>query len=246
MKIKLIACEIFFREVCAVASRSINQIDVEFLPKRLHDIGAEGMSSNLQQAIDRVDENLYDAIALAYGLCNNGIVGLQANTLSITVPRAHDCITMFLGNKERYQQYFENNPGTYFKTSGWIERGESEGQWSQLSLQGMGASYEELVEKYGEDNARYLKDTIGDLTPHYAKCAFIEMGVEPDDRFQKQAQQDAKEKDWQFETLQGDLSLLQRLVDGQWNENEFLITPPGKRIAPCYNESIIQLEEPQP
>ncbi|MBZ0256578.1 DUF1638 domain-containing protein [bacterium] len=243
MKLKLIACEIFYREVCAVIARSVNQIDVEFLPKRLHDIGAKKMSETLQDAINQVDETQYEAIALAYGLCNNGVIGLQANTLPLVIPRAHDCITLFLGNKERYQQYFENNPGTYFKTTGWIERGESNDHWSQLSLQGMGEPYEELVKKYGEDNARYLMETIGDLTPHYAKCAFIKMGIEPDERFQKRAQQTAEEKGWQFETLQGDLSLLQRLVDAQWNEPEFLFTPPGRRIAPCYNEAIIQVEE---
>lgn len=246
MKIKLIACEIFYREACAVVARSTNQIDIEFLPKRLHDIGARSMRQTLQESIDRVDEGQFDAIALAYGLCNNGIVGLQANSLAVVVPRAHDCITLFLGNKERYRQYFESNPGTYFKTTGWIERGENHDEWSQLSLQGLGDSYETLVEKYGEDNARYLKETIGDLTPNYSQCAFITMGVEPDDRYMKQAQQDAQEKGWRFEMLQGDLSLLQRLADAQWNEDEFLVTPPGGRIAPCYNESIIQIEEPQP
>ncbi len=246
MKIKLIACEIFYREVCAVASRSTNQIDIEFLPKRLHDIGAKSMSATLQETIDHVDENQYDAIALAYALCNNGIVGLKANLVQLVVPRAHDCITIFLGDKKRYQDYFESNPGTYYKTTGWMERGESNGQWGPLSLQGLGASYEALVEKYGEDNAQYLKDAIGDLTPNYSQCAFIRMGVEPGDRFETTAKQDAEKKGWTFETLKGDLSLLQRLVDGAWNEDDFLITPPGRRIAPSFTETIIQLEEPQP
>ena len=39
MRLKLIACKIFYRELCAVVARSIHQVDIEFLPKGLHDIG---------------------------------------------------------------------------------------------------------------------------------------------------------------------------------------------------------------
>ncbi len=45
MRLKLIACEIFYRELCAAVARSVNQVDVEFLPKGLHDIGQAGMSA---------------------------------------------------------------------------------------------------------------------------------------------------------------------------------------------------------
>ena len=51
--------------------------------------------------------------------------------------------------------------GTYFKTTGWIERDEVAEELKQLSIpnqMGMDMSYEELVEKYGEDNARFLWD----------------------------------------------------------------------------------------
>ena len=37
MRLKLISCEIFYREVCAAVARSVNQVDVEFLPKGLGD-----------------------------------------------------------------------------------------------------------------------------------------------------------------------------------------------------------------
>ena len=47
----------------------------------------------------------------------------------------------------------------------------------------MTLSFEALVAKYGEDNARFLHDQLGNMTRNYGKIAFIEMGVEPDDRF---------------------------------------------------------------
>ena len=60
----------------------------------------------------------------ATALCSNGLVGLTARNIPVVVPRAHDCITLFLGSKERYLDYFQSHTGVYFKTSGWIERGE--------------------------------------------------------------------------------------------------------------------------
>jgi hypothetical protein len=39
MRLRIVACEIFFRELCHLASRSPRKVDVEFLPKGLHDQG---------------------------------------------------------------------------------------------------------------------------------------------------------------------------------------------------------------
>ncbi len=190
MRLKLIACEILYREVCAAVARSTNQIDVEFLPKGLHDIGQEGMSRRLQEVLAAVDEARYEAVLFGYGLCSNGLVGLAARSIPLVIPRAHDCITLFLGGKDRYQEYFEGHPGVYFQTSGWIERGDSTQQRNPQSIaekSGMLQSYDEMVAKYGEDNAKYLYGLLGDMTRNYRGIAFVEMGIEPDDRFERHA-----------------------------------------------------------
>ena len=49
----------------------------------------------------------------------------------------------------------------------------------------MGQSYEELAAKYGEDNARFLYEQLGNMLRNYRGLTFIEMGVEPDDRFER-------------------------------------------------------------
>jgi hypothetical protein len=243
MRLKLIACEIFYREICAVVARSVNQIDIEFLPKGLHDIGQPAMSARLAEAVAAVDESHYEAILLGYALCSNGLLGLRARSIPLVIPRAHDCITLFLGSKERYLEYFQNNPGVYFKTSGWVERGEGLVQNWPDAIQnraGMTQTYEQLVAKYGEDNARFLYEQLGNMTRNYTKLTFIEMGVEPDDRFERHTQSEAAERGWKFEKLAGDMGLIQSLADGPWDEDHFLVVPPGHRVAVRYDEKIIQ------
>jgi hypothetical protein len=238
--LKLIACEIFYRELCAAVARSINQVDIEFLPKGLHDIGQQGMSARLGEILSAVDESQYKAVLFGYGLCSNGLLGLTARRVPLVVPRAHDCITLFLGSKERYLEYFQSHPGVYFKTTGWLERGQGLHQDSIAHQSGMTQSYEELVAKYGEDNARFLYEQLCDMTRNYSGMTFIEMGIEPDDRFERQAHQQAAERGWKYEKVAGDMTLIQRLVDGPWDGDHFLVVPPGHRVAPSYDEQIIK------
>jgi len=243
VKLKLIACEILYRELCHVVSRSVTRVDLEFLPKGLHDIGQEGMRARLEEALARVDESGYDAVLLGYGLCSNGLVGLTARQVPLVVPRAHDCITFFLGSKERYMDYFMSHPGVYFKTSGWIERGDSLQQYRPEAIQhrsGFRQSYEDLVAKYGEDNAKFLFEELNNLTRNYGQITFIRMGIEPDDRFQREARREAGDRGWKFELLDGDVSLLRQLVDGPWDSDKFLVVPPGARIAPSFDERVIK------
>ncbi|GHT45437.1 hypothetical protein FACS189454_04920 [Planctomycetales bacterium] len=211
MKFKLFACEVLCREVCAFVASSPHQVDVEFLPKGLHDLGKKKMKQRIQTALDTVDESQYDFILLGYALCNGGVVGLTAKTIPLVIPKAHDCITFFLGSRKRYEEYFFANSGTYFKTVGWVERGDSLSQ-------------------------------MLDIMPFYKKFAFIETGIEPNDSFAKQTETLAAEKEWEYEKLPGDLTLLKRLLHGHW-DNDFLIAQPGCTIQFSYDDEIIKSVE---
>ena len=92
MKLQVLCCEVFFREICLLAASSPHTIDLAFLPKGLHDLGVERMVPRLQEQIDAVPAGEYDAIVLVYGLCNNGIVGLQARDTTAGFRLYHDYV----------------------------------------------------------------------------------------------------------------------------------------------------------
>lgn len=241
-KFKFICCEILYREACLAAALSPHKIDLEFVTKGLHDMKSGEMLSRMQSMVDASQGKGYDAILLGYALCNNGTAGLVARDVPLVVPRAHDCITIFLGSRAKYKEYFDANPGTYFLTSGWIERGGSvDDQSSQLSISrqsGMDKSYEELVAEYGEDNAKFLYETLCQPVRNYSKFCFIETGVEPDSRFEDYARSQAEVNSWAFEKLKGDMSLLKRLANGDWDSGDFATVKPGETLKASYGDDI--------
>src|SRR6476620_3424328 len=103
MFLKIIACEIALREIAFLAAQSPHLVDFEFLTQGLHDHPNLGRDE-VQKRVDAIPEGKYDAVLIGYALCGNIIAGLRATHTPLVIPRAHDCITFFLGSKERYQQ----------------------------------------------------------------------------------------------------------------------------------------------
>ena len=235
MRLKLISCEVLYREMCAAAARSPHQVDLEFLPKGLHDLGGPAMRARLQEAADRVDATQYEAVLLGYALCGNGVAGLVSRNLPLVIPRAHDCIALLMGGRDRYRIYLENHPGVFFRSTGWLERGQDLDQATLYTL-------EALIARYGEDNGRYLFEQFNGYQRNYRQLAYIATGLEPDGSFEQQAREEAARRGWQFETIRGDLRLFERLVAGDWDENDFLVVPPGWRVKPTYDRGIIEKE----
>lgn len=250
MFLKVIACEIALREICFLAAQTPHLVDLEFLPQGYHDNPVHGRG-RVQERVNAVPEGKYDAVLLGYGLCGNILSGLKAAHTRLVVPRAHDCITFFLGSKERYQQQLEQRPGAYYYSCGWLECMARRG--SQALPQGVhylpnrsGAgdrqrdTFQQWVEKYGEEDARYLLEAMNEWTGHYTHGVLIDYDFTQVLNLRAQVQEVCAKRGWQYEELAGDLRLLKHWLDGEWSEAEFLIVPPGATIAPSYDASVME------
>jgi hypothetical protein len=241
MRFKLISCEVLFREICDACTRSPHQVDLEFLPKGLHDLGSKSMAAKIQELVDLTPEAKYDAILLGYGLCGNGLHGLTARHTRLVLPRAPDCIALLMGSRERYQAYFESNPGTYYRSTGWLERGKDLQQLTHNTT-GFDEPLEALIRKYGEDNGRYLYEEMTRYRSQYGKLTFIETGLEAGAKFVAEAAAEAQENGWSFERMPGDLAWLRRMVGGEWAEAEFVVAEPGQRIVASYDTGVAKVK----
>jgi hypothetical protein len=244
MRLKAIFCQVLTREMNSAISRSTHAVEVEILPMGLHDLGAT-MRPHLQERINAADADGYDAILLGYALCGRGTEGLRAGRTQLVLPRAHDCIGLLMGDRHRYQAYFDAHPGTYFRSPGWVEFA-SQDQVLQPAYTttknkiGERRSREELIAQYGEENGNYLLEQFRAYRNNYSGLTYISTGVESEDAFRTQARTEAEKEGWRFEEVKGSLALLERLVNGEWDAAEFLVVPPGATVKGSLGESIVE------
>jgi hypothetical protein len=250
MFLKVIACEIAVRELQYAAAHSKNLIDLEFLTQGHHDTPASGREE-IQLRIDAVPAAKYDAILLGYALCSKILIGLKPSHTRLVIPRAHDCITLFLGSKERYQQLHAERPGTYYYTSGWLEcttrRGNKGSTWGGASLPAnssldLQATYQQWVKKFGEDQAKYLVEEMSRWMETYSHGCLIDFDFLKQLDLPGKVQRICADKGWSYDQVPGDLSLFQRMLDGQWTECDFLTVQPGQKVVASFDEKVIAAE----
>jgi hypothetical protein len=215
------------------------------MKKGLHDVVSSQMNETLQAVIDKASEENYDYILLGYGLCNNGTAGIKARKVPLVIPRVHDCISIFMGSAKRYAEYFNANPGVYYYTSGWIERNSDESELKKQSIpaaMGMEMPYSEMVEKYGEDNAKYLYETMQANMTNYSCFTYIGMGLGPEREFESFSKERAAGKGWDYRRLDGNLTLLKNLLEGQWTDSDFIVVPADAELHASYDDSIFKIK----
>jgi len=238
MNYRLIACNIFQREACACVSRSPHVVDLEFLELGEH-ARPNHLRELLQARIDAAGEQArrYDAILLLFGLCGNAGVGLVARKIPLVLPRAHDCATILLGSRASFKREFGDNPSQGFSSNGYLDRGDyflrkpEEGG----NVVAGGETYAELVKQYGEENARYVWDTLYPVRPGNERAVFIRMPGIDDARHAERFRVQAEAAGKRCEELTGDMRLVAALVDGNWDPAEFLEVPPGQQTAGVYD-----------
>lgn len=238
MKLKCLSCEALARPVYLNAATSPHTVDVEVLRLGLHN-RPDGLREILQEKIDA--STGFEAIVLAYGLCGKATAGLVARDAPLVIPRAHDCITLFLGSRQRYQEQFRSQPGTYWYTLDYIERGKSSGEVTALGAEmavDLTAVYDEYVEKYGQDNADYLMEVMSGWQQHYQRAVFIDLGLGDSKGLEADTEAEAARRGWAYEKLTGDLTLMRRLLFGEWDE-DFLVVEPGQQITMSGGDGVV-------
>jgi hypothetical protein len=241
MKFKLICCEVFMRLACLAIADAPHTIDPEFTKLGAHE-APDRMRELIQKKIDEIDEaSGYDAILLGYGLCGNATSGIKAKSVPLVIPRAHDCCTIFLGSKEKFAENFKDDLSSRWSSVGYMER---EGTYLRETdtgkLLGLDKDYDQLVEQYGEENAQYIWETLHPQS-HSDQLIFIDIPEISHLGHLEQFKAMAREQGKDVRVIDGDVRLVRELLNGNWNEDEYLIVPPGKEIKAVYDlEKIVE------
>ena len=191
-----------------------------FLDYGLHDIPRE-LSRSVQEQIDSIQEP--SRILLGYGLCGNGLQGIQAGRHTLFIPRADDCIAILLGSYQAYLREFSENPGTYYLTKGWLESGTDPLK-----------QYQQMVEKYGAEDGAWVMDQ---QYMHYKRLVFVAHTREDLETYRPRALEVAEYcKRWgmKYEEVLGSEAYIRDLVKAvstlSESDEQFLVIPPGGSI----------------
>ena len=243
MRLKVIACGVFEPYLRHLAEECPRELDVRILDAGLH-ARPNDLRLMLQAEID--ERAGHDAVVLLYGLCGRGAADLISRDVPVVIPRAHDCITLFLGSPEAYLRQFHKNPGTFYHTLGWIEKqiNPKNREASQFYRNYQQAGYDKhpefskLKQQFGEENARHILAFFDRWRQHYNRAAYIDLGFPGEAEAAEFTDGMASVFGWKHEVIAGDPSLIRALVSGQWDDPRIFVLPPHSRSASTGDDRI--------
>lgn len=219
LPVVVIACKVFQSLLTDLMPPDLPR-QISFLDYGLHRVPSN-LTWSVQEVIDSVEQP--SLVVLGYGLCGNGLDGIKAGKHTLLVARADDCIAILLGSYKKYIQMFEEQPGTYYLTKGWLESGSNPLQ-----------EYEEYVEKYGQESAEWIMDQ---QYQHYKRLVFVAHSQEDLEIYRPQALEVARyceRWDMRYEEVLGSDIYVRRLIEiastPEKTDDDFVVIPPGGEI----------------
>ncbi|MBZ5496500.1 MAG: DUF1638 domain-containing protein [Acidobacteriia bacterium] len=191
----VIACAVL-REVV----RTGIEIPFIFMDYGLH-LTPRKMRAAIQEQIDALAAP--HLVLIGFGLCGNGLIGLQARHHTLIIPRVDDCVSFFLGSRAAYLREFHAEPATYYITPGWLECGGE-----PMS------EHQKHCDKYGPAKAALISDA---LYGRYRKVCFVAFSPQDLERYRPRAMRVAefcRERwRWQYTERVGSDALIRRLLE---------------------------------
>ncbi|AEF84033.1 conserved hypothetical protein [Treponema primitia ZAS-2] len=210
--IHILACETLKPELSLVMSSQGCDYPIAWVESGKH-AWPDKLHVCIQETLDKIPPT-YKTILLVFGFCGNAMVGIKAGEHQLVLPRASDCIPIFLGSQKKREEY---GAATYFFTEGYLN-----------SETNVATEHIQYIKKYGEEKALMVTRM---MMEHYKQIAIIDTGAfNPEDVVRK-VEPFAKIIDTPLSIISGNLRLIDALLAGNWDTGEFLIVPPKGVIS---------------
>jgi G3E family GTPase len=221
----ILACDVFEEELQHLGGSNPPWAALGQLPMGLHD-QPDHLRAQVQTTIAGIESNpAIETIALAYGRCGNGLLGVKAERCQLILPQAHDCISILLGSCERHAAILKENPGSYFFSPGWVRGKRVPGPDRESYLR------ELYAERYADDPDMIddLVEADSDTFAQHNCAAYV--AITDNSAAADYCRNCALHLGWSHWQLEGDPSFLDDLIHARWDDSRFLRIPPGHCIA---------------
>ena len=182
---KVIACSIFKPYIESLSLHS-DSYDFVYLEIKQHN-HPNTLVKNIQKEID--NSRGYTNIIVLYGLCGGALLKIQVRDIPLIVVKVHDCMSIMLGSKKRYQDLTKINKSI---------------TWTCYSLQlenDTNSNIEEWQQLYDEEMVAYLTSILVPTPTLYIS-------------FNLQEEKNIEEK----EIIAGDIQFLKDILNGTSKE----------------------------
>ncbi len=212
----VVACSVMRLELEAVVGD--RPVDVRYVEQGLHST-PKLMPQRIQEVVDEALAGGAGRVALGYGLCSNGIVGVSGGASPLVVPRCHDCIALLLGSARRYREVFNRYPGTFYLTAGWINECDDP----------LGAMEGKYTQRLGEKKARRAMELE---LRNYTHVCYIDNGLGDGEKLKARALENCRAFNKEYLEIKGSLDYFRALVDGPPHpEDDFITIGPDQRLT---------------
>ncbi len=219
LPIIVLACQVFQDLLNRLLPAELNG-NIHFMDYGLHRTPSK-LARTLQASIDSIEQP--SLVILGYGLCGNGLNGIKAGKHTLLLPRADDCIAIFLGSYAAYRREFDSVPGTYYLTKGWLESGSN-----PLS------EYQEYEKRLGPEKAMWVMDQ---QYQHYKRLVFVAHSEEDLALYRPQAQEVGRFcQRWgmRYEEINGSDLFVRKMVEmmhaPETADEDFVLIPSGGEL----------------
>ncbi|MDR1546586.1 MAG: DUF1638 domain-containing protein [Deltaproteobacteria bacterium] len=210
----VVACDVVRAELERVVGD--RDVPMRFLEYSLHSTPAD-MRGRIVEALAALRSDGAERAALGYGLCSNGVVGVESDG-PLVMPRCHDCIAMLLGSPRQYFEMFRRHPGTYFLTEGWVRN-----YGDPLS-----SVERKYVPRMGEKKA--LRGMSLELANYKAFC-FVDNGVGDRASVKARTLENCRVFKKEYMEVAASLDYFRALIDGPHGRDDFVELPTGDKIV---------------
>jgi hypothetical protein len=218
MRLKLICCDTFAQEVEAAAARSSNRVEVVVLPKAPHQLTHLERVLSLQVLVDSACRSRYQAVLMMAGNCRDGLTGLQAGPIPLVLPKVRDCLSLLLPRSTPRSASESQRRFAPKLGSSWAWT-VSAPRFEQSTIQGLRVGPSSELAMDSLTAAWKWREHLGGK----GRAKLRKPGLSH--------QQD---------------SILELLLEGYWNYNDFLVVPPRWRVTVHPEDGTLNTQESDP
>jgi hypothetical protein len=208
----IVACETLREELSLIMEKRNCSYPVVWVDAGKH-VWPDKLHLAIQEALDGLPPSCTTALAL-FGFCGNALVGIRPPVQVLVLPRTADCIPLFLGSQAAREAA---GVRTYFFTEGYLR-----------SAGNIATEFKEASKRRGKKFALHV---IKMMMEHYRNIAVIDTGAFDPARVLEELAELSQTIEVPVSIIPGNLRLINALLAGDWNREEFLVIPPGEAVS---------------